>query len=97
VSSPDGARYVIASGTPALATGGSGDALGGIVATLLAQECVPGIAAACAAWVHGRAAELTPGVRGYRLTDVLERLPQAWPLDSRPSQYPVLASLPALS
>src|SRR6185437_6398802 len=75
VSSPDGTRYVLASGTPALATGGSGAALGGMVATLLAQECVPGIAAACAAWVHGRAAELTPGVRGYRLTDVLERLP----------------------
>jgi ADP-dependent NAD(P)H-hydrate dehydratase / NAD(P)H-hydrate epimerase len=97
VSSPDGARYVIASGTAALATGGSGDALGGIVATLLAQECVPGIAAACAAWVHGRAAGLTPGVRGYRLTDVLERLPQAWSVDSAPLQYPVLASLPALS
>jgi ADP-dependent NAD(P)H-hydrate dehydratase / NAD(P)H-hydrate epimerase len=97
VTNPDGSRYVIASGTPALATGGSGDALGGIVATLLAQGCVPGVAAACAAWVHGRAAELTPGVRGFRLTDVLEHLTQAWPQHVAPTQYPVLASLPALS
>jgi NAD(P)H-hydrate epimerase len=97
VFSPDGIRYVIASGTAALATGGSGDALGGIVATLLAQGCEPGIAAACAAWVHGRAAELTPGVRGYRLTDVLDQLPEAWSLNATPLHYPVLASLPALS
>ena len=97
VSSPDGTRYVIASGTAALATGGSGDALGGMVATLLAQGCAPAIAAACGAWVHGRAAEVTPGVRGYRLTDVLDRLPQAWSLDRAAPQYPVLASLPALS
>jgi len=96
VSDTDGERLVVASGTQVLATGGSGDALGGIVATLLAQGCAPGIAAACAAWVHGRAAELTPGVRGYRLTDVLDRLPQAWTLDVPAMQYPVLASLPAL-
>ena len=69
ISDPDGGRLVVASGTQVLATGGSGDALGGIVATLLAQGCTPSAAAACAAWVHGRAAELTPGVRGYRLTD----------------------------
>jgi NAD(P)H-hydrate epimerase len=97
VFDPDGARYVVAGGTQVLATGGSGDALSGIVATLLAQSCEPAIAAACAAWVHGRAAELTPGVRGYRLTDVLDRLPEAWKLNDPPISYPALASLPALS
>ncbi|MFI5238473.1 MAG: NAD(P)H-hydrate dehydratase [Gemmatimonadales bacterium] len=97
VSSPDGVRQVIASGTPVLATGGSGDALGGMIATLLAQGCAPNVAASCAAWVHGRAAELTPGVRGYRLMDVLNRLPQAWSLDGAAPRYPLLATLPALS
>jgi len=97
VTSPDGARHVIASGTQVLATGGSGDALGGMVATLLAQGCAPDIAASCAAWVHGRAAELTPGVRGYRLTDVLEYLPQAWSPDVAAPRYPILATLPSLS
>ncbi len=94
---PDGTRHVAAAGTQVLATGGSGDALGGIVATLLAQGCAPVVAAACAAWVHGRAAELTPGVRGYRLTDVLDRLPQAWKLEETLERYPVIASLPGLT
>ncbi|MGI8510555.1 MAG: NAD(P)H-hydrate dehydratase [Gemmatimonadaceae bacterium] len=98
ITSPGGARHVVAAGTPALATGGSGDALGGMIATLLAQGCVPAIAAACAAWVHGRAAELTPGVRGFTLTDVLERLSEAWRLDrAAGSIYPVLAALPAVA
>lgn len=93
----DGTRYVSAAGTPVLATGGSGDALGGIVATLLGQGCAPAVAAACAAWIHGRAAELTPGVRGFRLTDVLDRLPQAWKTATVPHRYPVIASLPGLA
>jgi NAD(P)H-hydrate epimerase len=97
VFDPDGARHVSAAGTPVLATGGSGDSLGGIVATLLAQGCGPSIAAACAAWIHGRAAELTPGVRGFRLTDVLDMLPQAWNTTPSPNRYPVLALLPRVS
>ncbi|MEO7218106.1 MAG: ADP/ATP-dependent (S)-NAD(P)H-hydrate dehydratase, partial [Gemmatimonadaceae bacterium] len=97
VSDPDGHRKVIASGTAALATGGSGDALGGMIATLLAQGCSPVVAACCGAWVHGRAAELTPGIRGYRLIDVLDRLPQAWAFDTDAIRYPILATLPALA
>ncbi|MEO7102645.1 MAG: NAD(P)H-hydrate dehydratase [Gemmatimonadaceae bacterium] len=97
VTSPGGERHVIASGTPLLATGGSGDALGGMIATLFAQGCAPDIAASCAAWVHGRAAELTPGIRGYRLMDVLDRLPQAWSLDAAVPRYPILASLATLA
>lgn len=98
ITKPDGGRHVVAAGTPALATGGSGDALGGMIATLVAQGCHPAEAASCAAWVHGRAAELTPGVRGFTLWDVLERLRDAWRLDriARPA-YPVLATLPAVS
>ncbi|MDE3151808.1 MAG: NAD(P)H-hydrate dehydratase, partial [Gemmatimonadota bacterium] len=53
-----GDRLVSASGTPVLGTGGSGDLLTGIAVTLLAQMGTPNTAAACAAWVHGRAAEL---------------------------------------
>jgi ADP-dependent NAD(P)H-hydrate dehydratase / NAD(P)H-hydrate epimerase len=59
VFAPDGAsRFVSAAGTPVLATGGSGDLLTGITATLVAQMDHATEAAACAAWVHGRAAEL---------------------------------------
>lgn len=97
VFDPGGRRYVSAAGTPVLATGGSGDALGGIVATLLGQGCLPAVAAACAAWIHGRAGELTPGVRGFRLTDVLDQLPQAWKIVPVTHRYPVIASLPGLA
>ena len=38
---PDGQRFVSAAGTAALATGGSGDVLTGIVGTLLAQGIAP--------------------------------------------------------
>jgi NAD(P)H-hydrate epimerase len=55
---PDGASVVVASGSPVLATGGSGDLLAGIAGTLLAQMDDPLEAAACAAWMHGRASEL---------------------------------------
>jgi ADP-dependent NAD(P)H-hydrate dehydratase / NAD(P)H-hydrate epimerase len=51
-------RLVSASGSPVLATGGSGDLLTGITVTLLAQMEQAIDAAASAAWVHGRAAEL---------------------------------------
>ncbi len=92
-------RLVSATGTPALAAGGSGDILAGIAATLLAQTGAPGASAACAAWAHGRAAEIACGggtVRGRTLDDVLAALPSVWRLDDPAPPYPVLAELPAV-
>src|SRR6185437_4416363 len=60
VTSPKGERFVSAAGTPALATGGSGDVLSGIAGTLLAQTGDPLLAGAIGAHVHGRAAERIP-------------------------------------
>jgi len=97
VSSPDGRRTVVAAGTPTLATGGSGDLLAGIAGTLLAQMSDPRTAAAVAAWIHGRAAELAgPRTRGTTLEDVLEMLPNAWAIDRTPLRYPVIAELPSV-
>jgi NAD(P)H-hydrate epimerase len=97
ISSPDGRRMVVAEGTPALATGGSGDLLSGIAGTLLAQVDDPLTAAACAAWVHGRAARLAGAfVRGTTLDDVLGMLPNAWRIGAEPLRYPVIAELPAI-
>ena len=93
----DGKRFVSATGTPLLATGGSGDVLSGIIGTLLAQLGEPTTAAAIGAWIHGRAAERVPtsgdGVRGPSLDEVLNELRDGWLLDSRPTRYPVLAEL----
>jgi NAD(P)H-hydrate epimerase len=98
ISDPDGRRLVIAAGTPTLATGGSGDLLCGIAGTLLAQMDDTLVAAACAAWIHGRAAELAgPYARGTTLEDVLAMLPNAWRIPETPPRYPVLAELPAVS
>jgi hydroxyethylthiazole kinase-like uncharacterized protein yjeF len=97
----DGATTrVSAAGTAVLATAGSGDVLGGIVATLLAQTEDPLGAATCGAWVHGRAAEIAGAgrVRGIALDDVIQALAVAWPQPHghRDGGTPVLAELPAV-
>ncbi len=97
IFSPSGARYVSASGTAALATGGSGDVLTGMIGTLLAQ--MPGgaeraaEAAACGAFVHGRAAERCRFVRGITIDDVLHALPIVWNEEQRKLADGVIAEL----
>ena len=101
VTAPDGQRLVSATGTPLLAAAGSGDVLSGMIATLLAQTGDPATAAACSAWVHGRAAWLaqrgSADARGFTLDDVLAHLARAWSVRSRPARYPVLLELPDLA
>jgi len=107
ISAPDGRVAVVAAGSPMLGTGGSGDVLSGIVATLLAQLGDPVVAAAAGAWVHGRAGELAAGidlpttdhrgprsVRGANLGDVIDGLSLVWRLDDLPCRAPVRAELP---
>jgi NAD(P)H-hydrate epimerase len=97
IFTPSGDRYVVARGTAALGTGGSGDLLDGIAGTVLAQTSDALTAAAGAAWIHGRAAELCEYVRGTTLEDVIYALPRAWnELEPRP-EPPVLAELPGVA
>jgi NAD(P)H-hydrate epimerase len=77
VAAPDDGVLVSASGTPALATAGSGDVLTGVVAAFLAKGVEARLAAAPAAFAHGRAAELVPHARGVVASDVIAALPQA--------------------
>jgi hydroxyethylthiazole kinase-like uncharacterized protein yjeF len=96
VASPTGESTIVAEGTPILATGGSGDMLGGIAATLLAQTRDASLAGALAAFAHGRAAASVSGeqVRGYTLDDVLTALPHVWSLVPPRARPPVIAELP---
>jgi NAD(P)H-hydrate epimerase len=55
VSVGDAPVAIVNTGTPALATAGTGDVLTGIVASLLARGCDPWDAARAAAWAHGMA------------------------------------------
>ncbi|HMI46604.1 MAG TPA: NAD(P)H-hydrate dehydratase, partial [Gemmatimonadaceae bacterium] len=97
IFTPRGERFVVARGTAALGTGGSGDILSGIGGALLAQITDAATAASCAAWVHGRAAELCEYVRGTTLEDVLYALPRAWNEGEPTPEPPVLAKLPAVA
>jgi len=98
LTSPDAHRLVSAAGTPALATGGSGDVLAGIAGTLLAQMNNALEAGACAAWIHGHAAELAGarGARGIRIDDVVDALAMVWSDPPAAPRPPVLAELPAI-
>jgi hydroxyethylthiazole kinase-like uncharacterized protein yjeF len=98
VCDASGRRLVSCAGTPVLAAAGSGDLLSGIAGTLLTQIGDAHVAGACAAWAHGRAAEIAGrgDVRGVTLADVETALREVWnePLPVLPP--PVLADLPAI-
>ena len=71
--------YRNTTGNPGMAVGGSGDVLAGILVGLLGQGLAPLEAAACAAWLHGRAGDACANRLGqYAMlpTDLLEALPQ---------------------
>ena len=106
ITGTDGQSFVSAAGTPALATAGSGDLLGGIAATLLAQMGDAPAAGACAAWVHGRAAELAACARpeperevarGITLVDIEHAISRVWSEPVAQPAYPVLAELSAIT
>ncbi|HSA54064.1 MAG TPA: NAD(P)H-hydrate dehydratase [Gemmatimonadaceae bacterium] len=97
ITSRSGECLVSAAGTPVLAAAGSGDVLGGIAVTLLAQNRDATTTAAIAAWAHGKAAEIANAgrrVRGVILDDVLAALGAVWSLRVPPPEPPVLAELP---
>ena len=100
VTGPTGDSMVSATGTPALATAGSGDVLAGIAATLLAQTGDPFRSGTAAAWIHGRAAEIANTgrpVRGINIHDVIDALGHAWRISSAQQPSPVLTELPAVA
>jgi NAD(P)H-hydrate epimerase len=81
IAFPDGRVFVNPTGTPALATAGSGDILTGLIAGLMAQwpdRREPAVLAAV--WLHGRAGELGAaelGEMSLTATDLLRFLPRA--------------------
>ena len=63
---PSGMLWCNSSGSPALAKGGTGDVLTGVIASLLGQGFEPSDAAVSAAFVHGLAGEAAGRARGER-------------------------------
>lgn len=58
IASPAGEAWVSTTGTPALATGGTGDVLAGLMGSLLAAGVAPARAAVMATFVQGQAGHL---------------------------------------
>jgi len=81
IAFPDGEAWVNPTGSPAMATGGTGDILTGMIAGMIAQhpdnwKC----AVVAAVWLHGRCGELAGrhwGEESMLATDMLDFLPEA--------------------
>jgi NAD(P)H-hydrate repair Nnr-like enzyme with NAD(P)H-hydrate dehydratase domain len=80
VANPDGRALFVTSGSPALATAGTGDVLSGVIGAFLAAGVEPLEAAAAAAHVHGRAAAL--GLRRGLVATDLPELVARWLSDN---------------
>ncbi|HOV71926.1 MAG TPA: NAD(P)H-hydrate dehydratase, partial [Dysgonamonadaceae bacterium] len=73
--------YVNDSGTPALATAGSGDVLTGMIASLLAQGYEPVHAAKTGVYLHGLTANLTQQTihpRSFVASDIIDNIGNAY-------------------
>ncbi len=81
VVASEGAVWIVPTGNPGMATGGTGDVLCGLVGALLAQRHPAAEAARAAAYVHGLAGDLAAARRGERgliASDVAEAIGEVW-------------------
>ncbi len=79
VAFPDGEAFINSTGNAALATGGTGDVLTGVIAALIAQGLTSREAAVAGVFLHGLAGELAArgGLIGMAAGDLLPALPAA--------------------
>ena len=74
VATPDGRAFVNPTGVPALATGGTGDVLAGLLGSLLAGGLPAAEAAVAAAYAHGQAGPLAASEGPVTAADVAGHL-----------------------
>ncbi len=79
IAYPDGETFINTSGTAALATGGTGDVLTGVIAALIAQGLTSHDAAVAGVHLHGLASGIAAGrgLVGMAAGDLLSALPEA--------------------
>ena len=80
VTASDGEQYINITGNPGLATGGSGDVLAGITASLTARGINETTAAAMAVYIHGKAGDIAKdkyGMESVTASLVMESIPDA--------------------
>jgi NAD(P)H-hydrate epimerase len=79
IAAPDGRLAINSSGNAAMASGGMGDTLTGMIAGFLGQGFEAFDAACLGAYIHGAAADRrmgNVGSRGLLATDLLEEIPR---------------------
>jgi len=79
VALPNGTAYVNTTGGPAMAKGGTGDVLAGMIASLIGQKLPVVHAVAAAVYIHGLAGDLCAkkmGEYSVTATDIIEMLPE---------------------
>jgi len=75
---PSGSVFIHATGTPGMATAGSGDLLAGLIASFIAQGHMPEDAVLIAVYYHGMAGQAAAeqlGNRSMIASDILENIP----------------------
>ena len=78
VALPDGTVFLNTAGTPAMATGGSGDVLTGLIAALIGQGLPVADAAVSGVYLHGLAGELAAkGSVGLAASELMAMIPEA--------------------
>lgn len=80
VALPNGTAYVNTTGGPAMAKGGTGDVLAGMIASLIAQKLPLVHAVAAAVYIHGLAGDFCAkkyGEYSVTATDIIDMLPEA--------------------
>ncbi len=83
IAAPDGQVWVNPTGNAGMATGGTGDALTGVIAALLGQGLAPIDAARLGVYLHGLAGDVaaeSAGPVGLIPSDLIGALPRAWRL-----------------
>jgi NAD(P)H-hydrate epimerase len=78
IAEPDGSATVAPFENPALATGGTGDVLSGVIGALLAQGLEPGPAARLGVFLHGTAGDIVRdriGDAGLLASDLPDSIP----------------------
>lgn len=77
---PDGKVCFNSTGTPAMATAGSGDVLTGVIVSLMAQGYKPEVASLVGAYIHGLAGEMAAeeeGDYGVTASDIADNIGKA--------------------
>jgi NAD(P)H-hydrate epimerase len=79
IASSRGDTYLNPSGNPGMASGGSGDVLTGLIASLIGQKMEPLEASKAGVYIHGLAGDMAAQEKGEMsliASDLLERIPQ---------------------